>query len=74
MNDTEKLELICRALVEVKGKPLTVDITPETKMADAGLDSLDSIELQMWIEEHLGIEIPEPAAAPVTFGDLMSLL
>jgi len=74
MTDTEKLELIIKGLEAVKKKPLTVEITPEVKLTDVGLDSLDSIELQMWIEETLGREIPDPDSAPVTFGDLMVLI
>lgn len=74
MNDTEKLELICRGLLEVKGKPLTTKITPDTTLSNAGLDSLDAIELQMWLEETLSREIPDPASAPVVFKDLMAML
>lgn len=73
MNNTEKLALICRGLVEIKGKELIGEITPETKLADAGLDSLDAIELQMWIEEQLGTEISEPASSPVIFKDLIEM-
>jgi len=74
MNDTEKLALICQGLVAVKGKPLTMEITPTTTLSNAGLDSLDSIELQMWIEETLKREIPVPESAPVVFKDLMEML
>ena len=74
MNDTEKLALICRGLVEINGRELKAEITPETTLSNGGLDSLDSIELQMWMEETLGREIPEPASAPVTFKDLMEML
>ena len=74
MTDTEKLELICRGLLEVRGKPLLTEITPDTTLTDAGLDSLDSIELQMWLEETLTREIPDPGTAPVVFKDLMAML
>ena len=74
MNDTEKFELICRGLVSIRNKPLTMEIAPNTTLASAGLDSLDSIELQLWIEGTLEREIPDPTSAPVTFKDLMGMI
>jgi acyl carrier protein len=46
-------------------------LTPETTLADAGIDSLDSLSILFAIEEKFGITIPDDKArAMKTFGDI----
>ena len=48
-------------------------ITADTVLADAGIDSLDSLTILFAIEEEFGISIPDPEArAMKTFGDMVS--
>jgi acyl carrier protein len=63
-------------LIEIvrQEKPdLTADtLTPETALADAGIDSLDALTILFAIEETFKISIPDGRArAMKTFGDMV---
>jgi acyl carrier protein len=63
-------------LIEIvrQEKPdLTADtLTPETALADAGIDSLDALTILFAIEETFKISIPDDRArAMKTFGDMV---
>ena len=48
-------------------------LTPETALADAGIDSLDALTILFAIEEHFKISIPDDKArAMKTFGDMVA--
>jgi acyl carrier protein len=50
-------------------------LTPETTLADAGIDSLDSLTILFGIEEEFGISIPDDRArAMKTFGDMIDVV
>ena len=47
-------------------------LTPETTLADAGIDSLDSLTILFAIEEKFGITISDDKARSLTtFGDMI---
>jgi acyl carrier protein len=47
-------------------------LTPETALADAGIDSLDALTILFAIEETFTISIPDDRArAMKTFGDMV---
>lgn len=47
-------------------------LTPETALADAGVDSLDALTILFAIEEQFGISIPDDKARSMkTFGDMI---
>jgi acyl carrier protein len=47
-------------------------LTPETALADAGIDSLDALTILFAIEETFRISIPDDRArAMKTFGDMV---
>ena len=49
-------------------------LKPETPLADAGIDSLDSLTILFAIEEQFHISIPDDEARAVrTFGDLIDI-
>lgn len=48
-------------------------LTPETALADAGIDSLDALTILFAVEENFKISIPDDRArAMKTFGDMIS--
>ncbi len=50
-------------------------LKPDTPLADAGIDSLDSLTILFAIEEHFGISIPDDRArAMKTFGDMIAIV
>jgi acyl carrier protein len=50
-------------------------LTPETALADAGIDSLDSLTILFAIEEKFRISIPDDRArAMKTFGDMIAIV
>ena len=66
---------IVRALIDIVRKEKNIEpeaLTPETALADAGIDSLDSLTILFAIEETFHISIPdEKARAMKTFGDMV---
>ena len=69
---------IARTLVEIVRKEKQVPddkLTPETPLADAGIDSLDSLTILFAIEESFHISIPDDAARGIkTFGDMIDVV
>ena len=50
-------------------------LKPETALADAGIDSLDSLTILFAIEEQFGISIPDDRARAIrTFGDMIDVV
>ena len=50
-------------------------LTPETALADAGIDSLDSLTILFAIEEQFGVSIPDDRARAIrTFGDMIDVV
>jgi acyl carrier protein len=50
-------------------------LKPETSLAEAGIDSLDSLTILFAIEEHFRISIPDDEARAVkTFDDLIDII
>ena len=71
-------EEIERTLIEIVQREKTIPaekLTPETALADAGLDSLDSLTILFAIEEHFHISIPDDRARAIrTFGDIANIV
>ena len=50
-------------------------LTPETVLADAGVDSLDALTILFAIEEEFKISIPDDRAKAIkTFGDMIDVV
>ncbi len=69
---------IAQTLIEIVRKEKNVSedlLKEETPLADAGIDSLDSLTILFAIEEQFKISIPdEQARAVKTFGDLVDVV
>jgi acyl carrier protein len=72
MTDNEKIIFIANAITEIFNKNIK-EISPDSKLLDLGLDSLDIVELQIYYEEQSGIEIDSDEVI-VTVKDLMKLM
>ena len=69
------IEQELRAIVRTKLNPDT-EIDSSTKLADAGLDSLDVVEIAFDVEDKFRIQLPPLASqiTEVTFQDLKRLI
>ncbi|HYI09391.1 MAG TPA: phosphopantetheine-binding protein [Thermoanaerobaculia bacterium] len=67
-----------RTLIALVRKEKEIDeerLTPGAVLAEAGIDSLDSLTILFAIEEQFGISIPDDRArAMKTFGDMVDLV
>ena len=50
------------------------NITPETKLTEAGIDSLNLLELLFEAEDKYGIRFPNDLPEPQTVGELLQIL
>lgn len=71
MNDEEKLEFIREAIFVISKRDIKV--SPQDVLLDIGLDSLDTVELQMYYEENTGHEISDDVVI-TTVSDLMKVM
>jgi acyl carrier protein len=71
MTNEEKIDFIKEAIFKMTKKD--IKIGPQDKLLDLGLDSLDTVELQLYYEESAGYEIPDDASL-VTVEDLMKVM
>jgi acyl carrier protein len=66
---------IARKLTEIVRQEKEIPdekLTPETALADAGIDSLDALTILFAIEEEFKISIPDDRAKAIkTFGDMI---
>ena len=65
-------EKVAQILADYKDLDVST-ITPESTLADLGIDSLDTVELLMNLEDKLGIEI-ELDQKVETVGDLVAFI
>lgn len=63
---------VCNIIRE-NGGTSDVELTPETTLADAGLDSLASVEAVIACEDEFDIEI-DTDANPATVGEVVELV
>ena len=65
-----------RELQEMVGKKVKDHLEPGTKLMDAGLDSLDVMELAFDIEDRFKVQLPQIGAELIsfTYGDLCRLV
>ena len=68
---------VTRIIAEKAGRPVD-EITPDAKLEELGLQSLDAIDIMFDIEETLDIQLPDDADGGVpelrTVGDVISIV
>src|SRR6266403_560645 len=65
-----------RELQAIVGKKVKNHLEPDTKLVDAGLDSLDVMELAFDIEDRFKVQLPQIGTELIsfTYGDLCHLV
>ena len=70
-------ELRNRVIKLVKGilaqNSLTADVTPSTKLVDAGLTSMDMVNLMLGVEAEFDFTIPQTEITPENFQSVETL-
>ncbi len=71
-------EEIERTLIELVRKEKDVPeekLKPDTPLAEAGIDSLDALNVLFAVEDHFHISIPDEKARGIkTFGDMVTVV
>ena len=65
-------EAVAKLIAERTDRPVE-DVKPESTFADLGIDSLDTVEMMMNLEDELGVEI-ELTQKVETVADLVSFI
>ena len=63
---------IVEALLAKRGGAASV-VSPEQNLTDAGLTSLDMVNLMLAIEDEFGIEIPQRQMTPANFRTIATI-
>lgn len=74
MTEQDKLMLISKILTEQFNRTLESPINLTDKLVDFNLDSLDAVELQMYLEDVLGKELIETEKPIVTVAELIEIM
>jgi acyl carrier protein len=75
MTRQEHLTLVIAGIRDIKQTTENIEITEYTLLKDElGLDSLDIVELQMWVEENSNILVRDPEGPIITVKDILDLL
>jgi acyl carrier protein len=75
LNDTEMLDVVRKAIVDVARSGDFNHITLETQLASLGLDSLATTEVVACLEDRLGMLVPDDRMIrAVSVGDMIAIL
>ena len=72
MTEQDKIKFLEAAIKTLFDKDLTLNL--DDNLLDIGIDSLDTVELQMHYEETYNVELPDSNGAVVTVRDLINLM
>jgi|LakMenEpi03Aug12_release.lakeMendotaPanAssembly.Ray.scaffolds.fasta_scaffold3032517_2 acyl carrier protein len=72
MTEQEKINFLEAAILKLFDKKVTLSI--DDNLLEVGIDSLDAVELQLYYEEELKIEINDSTTTIATVRDLINLM
>jgi acyl carrier protein len=74
MNRQEQMIMVISGIKALKNITEMTDVTEATLLKDdLGMDSLDIVELQMWVEENSKIIVGDPTGPVITIKDILDL-
>jgi acyl carrier protein len=53
--------------------PITVDVQPESRLVDIGLNSMDMVALMLKVEAEFDLTLPQPEITPENFQSVRTL-
>jgi acyl carrier protein len=57
----------------LKENAITVDVDPESRLVDIGLNSMDMVALMLKVESEFDLTIPQPEITPENFQSVKTL-
>lgn len=73
MNDKDKLKIVIEGLLKIK-EIKDLSITLDTTLSSLKLDSLDIVELQIYLEENFEVDTADSSGPIKTVKDLIDLI
>lgn len=73
MTSEQKIEILKEAIKECLERDIE-EINENTNFEDLDIDSLDAVEVQMWIEDNKNIVVSDPKGSIKTVSDFLLLL
>ena len=70
---TQITEIVGAMLARRAGAPFPVAVAADESLSDAGLTSLDMVNLMLAIEDEFGIEIPQRRMTPANFRSIAAI-
>lgn len=67
----ETLELLHQFVQQRGITPMPV-VSPESRLEDLGIDSLNLLRLMFDMEDHYGVRMPDDLPRPITVGELIA--
>jgi acyl carrier protein len=72
MTEQEKIEFLESAILKLFDKTVTLSL--DDNLLDLGIDSLDAVELQLYYEEEMDVQMEDTNGIAITVRDLIKMM
>jgi acyl carrier protein len=72
MTEQEKIKFLESAILKLFDK--TVILSLDDNLLDLGIDSLDAVELQLYYEEEMDVQMEDTNGVAITVRDLIKMM
>jgi acyl carrier protein len=72
MTEQEKIEFLESAILKLFDKTVTLNL--DDSLLDLGIDSLDAVELQLYYEEEMDVQMEDTNGIAITVRDLIKMM
>jgi acyl carrier protein len=72
MTEQEKIKFLESAILKLFDKTVTLSL--DDNLLDLGIDSLDAVELQLYYEEEMDVQMEDTNGIAITVRDLIKMM
>jgi acyl carrier protein len=72
MTEQEKIKFLESAILKLFDKTVTLNL--DDHLLDLGIDSLDAVELQLYYEEEMDVQMEDTNGIAITVRDLIKMM
>jgi acyl carrier protein len=72
MTEQEKIKFLESAILKLFDKTVTLSL--DDHLLDLGIDSLDAVELQLYYEEEMDVQMEDTNGIAITVRDLIKMM